>query len=253
MTIETHHNDRRRVRPLVLLTAAVLAVSLAAVTARAALAGTQARYLSPNRSFELVRNAFADVADRPFREPKVVVAPTSAATWALADDVNVANRVWNPRTARPWSPSDARTMWPAGMGGFTDPSTGDVYVNGETAVESVLPHEMLHANASPEFLQTVGVALNEGVTEQLALDALAVGGVRAEKMPPYAAERAMANAVVRIVGRELVLRAYFNGGPALTDFVRILGAETLARIKAQTAGTDTGAALRTLEAAAAAA
>ena len=86
---------------------------------------------------------------RRLREPRVVVAPTSAATWALSDKVNMANKVWNPRTARPWATSDATAMWPRGHGGFTDPVTGDVYINAELAVESAMPHELLHANAAP--------------------------------------------------------------------------------------------------------
>jgi hypothetical protein len=221
MTIDANAAPRRLGRPLFLLVVALLAVSLAGVTARAALAGPKPRYLSSARSLELLRTAFGTVAERPFREPRVVVAPTSAATWALSDQVNMANQAWNPRTARTWSRSDAQAMWPEGTGGFTDPATGDVYINAELAVESAMPHELLHANASPEFLLAVGVNLNEGVTENLALDAMAASGVRAEKVPAYAAYRQVADLVERIAGRDLLLRAYFNGGQHLTDFVAV--------------------------------
>ncbi len=149
MTIDANPAPRRLVRPLILVVAALLAVTLAGITARGALAGSGPRYLSSTRSLDLLRTAFGGVAERPFREPKVVVAPTSAATWALSDDVNMANKVWNPRTGRPWSIADAKAMWPEGMGGFTDPVTGDVYINAELAVESAMPHELLHANAAP--------------------------------------------------------------------------------------------------------
>lgn len=252
------HDDRRKstprrlVRPFVFLVTALLAISLAGVTARAALAGPKPRYLSSARSLDLLRTAFGDVAERPFREPTVVVAPTSAAIWALSDDVNMANRVWNPRSGRPWSRADARAMWPEGMGGFTDPATGNVYINGELAVESAMPHELLHANASPEFLQAVGVALNEGVTQALALDALAASGVRAEKVPAYASYRVLAGALMKITGRDRLLGAYFNGGQHLVDFITAVGADTLAQVKAATTGPDTGQALRILEATASA-
>ena len=249
MTIDANPAPRRLVRPFVLLVASLLTVTMAGITARSALAGPGPRYLSSARSLDLLRTAFGDVAERPFREPKVVVAPTSAATWALSDDVNMANRVWNPRAGRPWSSADAKAMWPEGMGGFTDPVTGDVYINAELAVESAMPHELLHANAAPEFLQTVGVALNEGVTEQLALDAMAASGVRAEKVPAYAAFRGIARAIVDITGRDRLLGAYFNGGQQLADFVTALGAETLAKVKALAATHDTAGALRVLEAA----
>ena len=246
MTIDANPAPRRLVRPFILLVAALLAVSLAGVTARAALAGSKPRYLSPARSLDLLRTAFGDVAERPFREPRVVVAPTSAATWALSDDVNIANRAWNPRTARLWARSDAQAMWPAGMGGFTDPATGDVYITGQAAVESAMPHELLHAHAAPEVLQAGGVALTEGVTEQLALDARAASGVRAEKVPAYAEYREVAAAIVKVTGRDRLLRAYFNGGPQLAEFVTALGAETLAKVKAATAGSGTSEALRIL-------
>jgi hypothetical protein len=222
------------------LVAALLAVSLAGVTARAALAGPKPQYISPARSLDILRTAFGDVAERPFREPTVVVAPTSAATWALSDEVNMANRAWNPRTARAWATFDAKAMWPAGMGGFTNPANGDVSINAELAVASAMPHELLHANAAPEFLQTVGVALNEGITQQLALDAMAASGVRAEKVPAYAEYRAVAGAIIEITGRDRLVSAYFNGGRPLADFVAALGAGTLAQVKTL-AGTNNSA------------
>jgi hypothetical protein len=253
MTIDATSGSRQLVRPFILLVAALLAISVAGVTARTAFAGPKARYLSSAQSIELLRTAFGTAAERPFVEPTVVVAPTSAATWALSDDVNIANRVWNPRTGRPWVRSDAQAMWPEGMGGFTHPVTGAVYINGQTAVESAMPHELLHANAAPEFLQTVGVAINEGVTEQLALDALAASGVRAEKAPAYASYRALARVIVNITGRDRLLGAYFNGGQQLADFVTALGADTLAKAKAAIVGTEVGHAIRILEATAPAA
>jgi len=247
MTIAANTTPRRLVRPFILLVAALLAIGLAGVTARAALAGPKAQYISSARSLDILRTAFGDVTERPFREPTVVVAPTSTATWALSDDVNMANRVWNPRTAKPWASADAKAMWPEGMGGFTNPVNGDVYINAELAVASAMPHELLHANAAPEFLQAVGVALNEGITEQLALDAMALSGVQAEKAPAYADYRTVAGAIVKITGRDRLVRAYFNGGKQLDEFVAVLGADTLAKVKNFAGTNDTVGALRILE------
>jgi hypothetical protein len=245
----TQPRRRRNGRILLLLAASLFALSLAGVTAHQALAASSSRYITPARSVELLRNAFGPFSERPLRETQVVVAPTSAATWALSDDVNIANGVWNPRAGRPWARSDARTMWPSGMGGFTDPATGTVYINAQNAVESATPHELLHANASPDFLQAVGVALNEGITEQLALDALAVSGVRAEKVPAYPKERTLADAIIKMTGRDRLLRAYFNGGPSLADFVGAVGADTLTSVKQSAASGDVGTALSALTAA----
>jgi hypothetical protein len=222
----------------------VVAISLAGVTARVALAGTSStRYLTASRSVDVLRGAFDASSGRRIQEPRVVVAPTSATTWALSDEVNIANGVWNPKTARPWARSDAQAMWPAGMGGFTDPVTGAIYINGETAVESHTPHELLHANASPDFLQAVGVSLNEGFTERLALDAMAAAGVRAEKAPAYPKEREIAAGIVKQTGKELLLSAYFNGGASLTAFIDAVGRDTLESIKRAAARGDVAGAL----------
>lgn len=248
-TDATTQPRRRNGQILLLLAASLFALSLAGVTAHQALAAGSSRYITSARSIELLRNAFSAFPERPLRATQVVVAPTSAATWALSDDVNIANGAWNPRAGRLWARSDARAMWPSGMGGFTDPTSGTVYINAQNAVESATPHELLHANASPDFLQAVGVALNEGITEHLALDALAVSGVRAEKAPAYPKERTLADAIIKITGRDLLLRAYFNGGPALADFVSAVGTDTLASAKRSAAGGDVGTALSALTAA----
>jgi hypothetical protein len=245
MTIDATNEPRRRRngRVFLLLAASVLALSLAGITAHRALAAPAARYLTTARSIELLRDAYSPFAERPLRETQVVIAPTSAATWALSDEVNIANGVWNPKTARPWARSDAQAMWPAGMGGFTDPVTGAIYINGETAVESHTPHELLHANASPDFLQAVGVSLNEGFTERLALDAMAAAGVRAEKAPAYPKEREIAAGIVKQTGKELLLSAYFNGGASLTAFIDAVGRDTLESIKRAAARGDVAGAL----------
>ena len=249
MTIEASNQPRRLFCPLLLVVAALLALSLAGLTARATLsATTNHRYLTPTRSVEVLRTAFGAVSERPIRETRVVVAPTSVATWALSDDVNMANQAWNPRTGRPWARGDAQAMWPAGMGGFTDPATGAVYINGQTAVESHVPHELLHANASPDFLLTVGVAINEGITEQLALDAMAASGLAVEKAPAYPQERALAAAIVKLTGRDRLLQAYFNGGSHLAEFVAAIGEDTLAKAKSAAAGNNVTGALGIVQA-----
>ena len=51
----------------------------------------------------------------------------------------------------------------------------------------------------------------------------------------------------------MLLGAYFNGGQHLADFVAALGVDTLAKVKAATAGSDTNQALRILETTASAA
>ena len=249
MTIDASTEPRRLLRPVVLVVAAMVAIALAGVTARVALAGpSRPKYLSAARSVDVLQAAFGAVAEKPIREPRVVVAPTSARIWALSDDVNIANTAWNPRTGKLWAHGDAKSMWPGGMGGFTDPATGAIYINQETAETSHVPHEVLHANASPDFLLTVGVAINEGVTEQLALDALAGSGLRAEDAPAYAAERELAAAILKVTGRDRLLQAYFNGGQHLAEFVAAIGPDALAKAKNAAAANNVASALAVVRA-----
>ena len=236
-------------RPLALLLIALLAASLAGVTARAAFASTKSSYLTSTRSLDILRAAYGAAAGRQLREPRVVVAPTSAATWDLSDKVNMANGAVNPTTGRAWSPSDAKAMWPDGLDGFTNPVSGEIYINAKKAFPSTVPHELLHANAAPEFLLRVGVAVNEGITEQLALDALAASGTRAEKRSCYPQERQIAAALAERSGRDLLVRAYFNGGADLDAFVGAVGASTLDNVKNTAAAGLLGQALRMAEAA----
>lgn len=157
-------------RPVTLVIAAMVAIALAGVTARVALAGPSTpKSLTAARPVEMGQAAFGAVAEAPVREPRVVVAPTSAAIWASSDEVDIANRARDPRTGRPSAHGDAKTMWSGEMGGFTDQVIGAIHIDKEIAETSHVPHEVLHANASPDFLLTVGVAVDKGVTEQLAL------------------------------------------------------------------------------------
>jgi len=115
MTIDASTEPRRLLGPAALVVAAMVVIALAGVTARVALAGpSNPKYLTAARSVDVLRATFGAVAEQPIQEPRVVVAPTSTTIWALSDDVNIANKAWNPRTGRPWADGDAKTMWPGG-------------------------------------------------------------------------------------------------------------------------------------------
>lgn len=143
---------------------------------------------------------------------------------------------------------DTTTTWPYGIRGFTDVVTGDVYINAEFANSATTPHELLHANAAPDFVEAVGLSVYEGATEQLALDALRTSNVAPPMDPEYAQERALVAEVVRVVGPELLARAYLNGGPAVEELMRAIGGDTLAKVQATTASGNLGGALAALQA-----
>ena len=233
----------------VALAAGTAVLGLTGFTARSAFASPTrtSHFLTPHRSLQVLQTAFGTVVERPIREGRVVVVPTSTAISALSDEVNIRNHAYNPRTGRLWSQGDTDGAWPLGIRGFTDVATGDVYINGEVAIETTTPHEMLHANVAPDFPEAVGLSLYEGATEQLALDALAASHRPLPKLAEYPKERALVAAVVHRVGRAQLARAYLNGGQDLAELVRAIGPETLETAKGDAASGNVGAALAVLQ------
>jgi hypothetical protein len=248
MTITIAPKAANRRRPLVFLVIAVAVLGLAGFVGTTALAApSKVHHLTSQESLEVLRTAFGAVAERPIREGRVAVAPTSAAILALSDDVNIRNRAYNPRTGRTWSAGDSATAWPLGIRGFTDVMTGDVYINAEVAIETTTPHELLHSNVASDFPEMLGLSLYEGATEQLALDALRASRRAVPKLPEYPEERNLVAEVIRIAGADVLVRAYLNGGSDLTRLVEAIGQETLAKVKSEAAAGDLGGALSVLQ------
>lgn len=235
-----------------LMATAGLTLCLSAVSLRAATASPAPRYLTPAHSVQLLQRAFGSLSERPLTDRGVVVISTRAGILQRNDEVNIANRAFNRSAGRPWARGDAAKTWPRGLDGFADPATGSIFIGAASAQTSTTAHEVLHVNSSPEFLATFGVDINEGATEQLALDALAVSGIPlpSTAATPYPRERALVADLIGRVGREALVRAYFNGGDSLRQVVATIGLDTLPRVKEAAAGGDARRAIPLLHASA---
>ena len=162
------------------------------------------------------------------------------------DEVTSSKRLYNAHAGRPWGLGDAATAFPTGLDGFSDRDSGVVYLNGRSGVPTTTPHEILHVNSSSEFVSAVGDAINEGMTEELALDALAAAGVRLPAVAHYPQERALVSELTTVGGRDRMVRAYFQGGQSLAEFIAAVGPDTFQEVKGAADAHNASAAIKLL-------
>jgi hypothetical protein len=77
-------------------------------------------------------------------------------------------------------------------------------------IPKTIAHERLHQLSDPKALKELGSPLYEGVTEDLAIDAVGAESDRADQRC-YPVERAIAKEAREIAGDDAVERAYFAG------------------------------------------
>jgi hypothetical protein len=129
------------------------------------------------------------------------------------------------------------------LDGFADRDNNIIYVpdqppgGGADSSLSTVVHEMLHTNASGDFVSTVGGYIDEGQTEILAIKACTSQGVAIEAK--YEGQRAMTDSLAAIVGAHTLQQGFFGGGSAIVaGFDAVLGEGTWARFKAAMAAGD---------------
>ncbi|MFO0747350.1 MAG: hypothetical protein U1F43_17035 [Myxococcota bacterium] len=89
------------------------------------------------------------------------------------------------------------------------------YINQDRADVTTTPHEMLHSNTAPDFINVVGNPFTEGTTEYLEQYALRVGKVPSSAMSHYPEERKVVDAFLASGRSESDLfTAYLKGGAA---------------------------------------
>lgn len=231
--------------PLAVMASSAVILALSLLGVRAASAATP-RNMSPGRTLQVLQGAYGLVNPHPFAQTQVVTLASQAEMYRRYDDVTSSKRLYNAHSGRPWALGDASTAFPTGLDGFSDRDSGVVYLNVRRGVATTLPHEVLHVNSSSEFVSAVGDEINEGMTEQLALDALATAGVRPPAAAHYPQERALVAELTRVVGRERMVQAYFQGGQALADVIALVGPDTFGSIKGAANAHNTSAAIELL-------
>jgi hypothetical protein len=166
----------------------------------------------------------------------LVLLADQAATWAKYDQINRGRH--NPYSGQPWKDGDAQQYIP-GLQGFADKDTGTSYVNGQTPLNTVTAHEMLHLNTASDFRGAVGETLNEGATEYFASKALTAAGVAIVGSTGYAQQISIVQSLMGVVGEGTVMEAYFGGADVLVNaFEAFRGSGTFAQLKGYAEALD---------------
>lgn len=244
-TTETALAGRLRRGPLAFMVSSAVFLALSSMGLRAAVASTP-HNLSPARTLQLLQAAYGSVNSHPFVETQVVSLAGQAEMYRRYDEVTSSKRLYNAHSGRTWGLGDAATAFPTGLDGFSDRDTGVVYLNVRSGVSTTTPHEVLHVNSSWEFVTAVGDEINEGMTEQLALDALAAAGMRLPAVAHYPQERALVAALTIVVGRDRMVEAYFQGGRSLADAIAAVGPDTFQKVKGAASAHNAPAAIELL-------
>jgi hypothetical protein len=120
------------------------------------------------------------------------------------------------------------------MNAFAEPAPStDIYIDATQTDPTATVHEMLHVNTGPGFISAVGRAINEGITQRFATQAIAASGnslVGSENT--YQQEQRVVTELIKVVGEPIVRHAYFNGAATLIEtYHRLMGADTFALLK----------------------
>ncbi len=110
---------------------------------------------------------------------------------------------------------------------------GIVYVNGKTTLITATAHEMLHINTASDYRATMGETFNEGSTEFLARKAIAAAGMTVPAVTAYPTQIVITQALIALVGEDVLTAAYFGGAGTLTDAIKAKATGTWTSIRAK--------------------
>jgi hypothetical protein len=163
------------------------------------------------RAQEILKNTYGFI--KPII-PTPVQVVDEATLRVKFDEMQVRKGTNNTRTGEPWKMGDSLLVFQR-LDGFADRDNNVIYVpdGAGGSAEGQLPtvvHEMLHTNAAGDWASTVGFAIDEGETENLALKACTAQ--RVPMTPTYASQRGLVGQLVPVVGEDTLQRAYFSGG-----------------------------------------
>ena len=210
---------------------------------------TPARLTMPTLETAFAQNAlqtsFGDAAPRTIITGNITVVADRDALYAKYDQWMIAHNMTN-NLGNPWTAGDARREDDAGgfrMNAFAEPAPStDIYIDATQTDPTATVHEMLHVNTGPGFIAAVGRAINEGITQRFAAQAIAAtGNSLTGSENTYQQEQRVVTELIRVVGEPIVRHAYFNGAATLIEtYNRLMGADTFALLKS-TLSPDTQA------------
>ena len=166
----------------------------------------------------------------------IVILADQAACSAKYDEVCIAAHIKRPDG----------TAWKAGDRAADDAANGVqvegfawqgvVYVNGQTTLVTATAHEMLHINTAANYRATMGETFNEGSTEFLARKAVAAAGITVPAVTAYPTQIVITQALIALVGEDVLTAAYFGGAASLTDAIKSKAKGTWTQIRAAAEG-----------------
>jgi hypothetical protein len=170
----------------------------------------------------------------------IVILADQPACSAKYDEVCMADRLKRP-DGSDWKAGDRARDDAANhvqVEGFA--WKGIVYVNGKTTLITATAHEMLHINTASNYRATMGETFNEGSTEFLARKAIAAAGITVPAVTAYPTQIVITQALIALVGEDVLTNAYFGGADSLTDAIKAkaTGTWTSIRAKAEALNVD---------------
>jgi hypothetical protein len=192
---------------------------------------------------EALQRAFGGVAGRQIITGTIHVVANQAALYAEYDRICIENNVTNSDTGQVWQTGDlARYNAARNLRTNAFAWEGEIWVDATQTDPTATVHEMLHVNTASAFRGLVGEAINEGMTQRLAVRAvLATGQSVAGSENTYQQEQGVVNALVGVVGEGVLQNAYFNNPDMLvTAYEEVMGERSFEILKRTLNGTAQG-------------
>ena len=193
-----------------------------------------------------IQTSFGGIAPKPIITGTITVVASETALYAVYDQWMIDNNRTNSATGVAWVAGDkARTNTRDGVRtmAFAEPAPSTkIFIDATQTDPTATVHEMLHVNTSAGFVGVVGRAVNEGITQRLATQAVAAtGNSLTGSENTYQQEQGVVTALIAVVGEGVVKQAYFQDAKILTEtYEAMMGKDSWALLKS-TLNPDTAA------------
>lgn len=159
-----------------------------------------------------IQSAYGEVAGRSLITGNITIVPDQDALYAEYDRICIAAGVINSDTGVVWVEGDLdRRDNRRGLRTNAFAYQGSIWIDATQTDPTATVHEMLHVNTAPNFLENVGRAINEGITQRLAVQAVqATGESVTGSESTYVEEQRVVEALVGVIGESNIVSSYFN-------------------------------------------